>query len=114
MKCAKKQYNSGLSVNTNPNERKHMNTNKQTTEMKHPLLGKNVMVFIDGETRCINGINEFGYRLEYICDSHVVLATWEIGYEGETLVMYPMHRIEELDTTLRTMQADEMETKGTR
>ena len=82
-----------------------MNTNKHKTELKHPLLGKEVRVFIDGETRCINAQN-FGYRLEYICDSHVVLATWENGHEVETLVMYPMHRIEELDTTSRTTQAN--------
>jgi len=87
----------------------NMNTNKHTTEMKHPLLGKEVRVFIDGETKCLNGLCNFGYRLEYICDSHVVLAMWENGYDVETLIMYPMHRIHELDVTSGTM----LDTKGT-
>ena len=87
----------------------NMNTNKHTTEMKHPLLGKDVRVFIDKEDRCLNGVGNFGYRVEYICDSHVVLAMWENGYDIETLIMYPMHRIHELDVTSGTM----LDTKGT-
>lgn len=76
----------------------------KNTEMKHPLLGKEVRVYIDGSTRCLNNHNDFGYRVEYICDSHVVLATWEAGYEGESLVMYPMRRIEELDTGIAPIE----------
>ena len=70
-----------------------------TLKQEHPLIGKEVRVFIKGDEVCLNNCGQYHYSVEYICDTHIVCATWETGYETEkTFVLFPMRRIEELDT----------------
>ncbi len=82
-----------------------MESNRKSGKMRfmeHPLIGKYVRVFIDRkDERCLNSLHNeymYAYKVEYICDSHIVFSTFGEG-SPKSLCLIPFSRIKELDTS---------------
>ncbi len=67
----------------------------ETMTKEHLMIGKQVRVFLDRESRCEN----FEYDnciLIHVCESHIVCKYTDDNSDEEEIIFYPWHTIAEI------------------